>query len=136
LLIEYTQERRITVAAALSHPYVDEGRLRYHTCMCNCCPNLPDGVRYTTDAEPVCSAPFHYVFEDELNSVSRVKGSCSVLLMLCVTICCTLTSSCFTVRRYALHGICYRNSVCLSVCHTRALCPHGSTYDHDFFTAG
>jgi len=29
-------------------------------------------------------------------------------------------------------------SVCLSVrpsvCHTRALCPHGSTYDHDFFT--
>ena len=48
----------------------------------------------------------------------------------------------FTVRRYALHGICYRNSVCLSVspsvclsvCHTRGLCPHGSTYDHDFFT--
>ena len=27
-----------------------------------------------------------------------------------------------------------RPSVCLSVCHTRALCPHGLTYDHDFFT--
>ena len=44
----------------------------------------------------------------------------------------------FTVRRYALHGLSYRNcvrpSVRLSVCHTRALCPHGSTYDHDFFT--
>jgi len=44
----------------------------------------------------------------------------------------------FTVRRYALHGLSYRNfvrlSVCLSVCHTRALCPHGSTYDLDFFT--
>ena len=48
----------------------------------------------------------------------------------------------FTVRRYALHGLCDGNfvclsvrlSVCLSVCHTRALCPHGSTYDHDFFT--
>ena len=74
------QERRITVAAALSHPYVDEGRLRYHTCMCQCCPNLPDGVRYTSDAEPVCSTPFHYVFEDELNSISRVKGLCCVLL--------------------------------------------------------
>ena len=24
--------------------------------------------------------------------------------------------------------------VILSVCHTRGLCPHGSTYDHDFFT--
>ena len=46
--------------------------------------------------------------------------------------------SIFTVRRYALHGLSYRNSVrpsvCPSVCHTRALCPHGSTYDHDFFT--
>ena len=40
----------------------------------------------------------------------------------------------FTVRRYASHGICYRNSVCPSVCHTRGLCQHGSTYDHDFFT--
>jgi len=48
----------------------------------------------------------------------------------------------FTVRRYALHGICDSNSVCpsvrlsvrLSVCHTRGLCPHGPTYDHDFFT--
>jgi len=40
----------------------------------------------------------------------------------------------FTVRRYALHGICYRNSVRPSVRHTRGLCPHGSTYDHDFFT--
>jgi len=25
-------------------------------------------------------------------------------------------------------------SVRPSVCHTRGLCPHGSTYDHDFFT--
>ena len=44
----------------------------------------------------------------------------------------------FTVRRSALHGLCDRNSVrpsvCLSVCHTRGLCPHGLTYDHDFFT--
>jgi len=34
----------------------------------------------------------------------------------------------------------YRNSVRLSVClsvrHTRALCPHGSTYDHNFFING
>jgi len=38
------------------------------------------------------------------------------------------------VQHSALHGHCDRNSVRLSVCHTRALCPHGSTYDHDFFT--
>jgi len=40
----------------------------------------------------------------------------------------------FTVRRYALHGLCDRNSDRPSVCHTRALCLHGSTYDHDYFT--
>ena len=41
-----------------------------------------------------------------------------------------------TVRRYALLGICDSNSVRLSVClsHSWTVCPHGSTYDHDFFT--
>ena len=52
---------------------------------------------------------------------------------------CIPTTTIFTVRR-SLHGICYSNSVrpsvCPSVCHTRGLCPHGSTYDHDFFTTG
>jgi len=51
---------------------------------------------------------------------------------------CIHSALVFTVRRYASHGISYRNSVRPSVrpsvCHTRALCPHGSTYDHDFFT--
>jgi len=54
----------------------------------------------------------------------------------------SLSSNIFTVRRYALHGLSYRNSarlsvrpsVCPSVRHTRGLCPHGSTYDHNFFT--
>jgi len=49
-----------------------------------------------------------------------------------------LAHSVVTVRRSALHGLCDRNSVRPSVrpsvCHTRGLCPHGSTYDHDFFT--
>ena len=53
-------------------------------------------------------------------------------------------NSVFTVRRYALHSICYSNFACpsvrlsvrLSVCHTRGLCPHCSTYDQDFITTG
>ena len=33
----------------------------------------------------------------------------------------------------AISGLlCTYLSVRLSVCHTRGLCPHGSTYDHDF----
>ena len=35
---------------------------------------------------------------------------------------------------YVARSYSYRNSVCLSVCQTRGLCPHGSTYDHGFFT--
>jgi len=42
-------------------------------------------------------------------------------------------STIFTARRYALRGHSHRNSVRPSVCHTRGLCPHGSTYDHGFF---
>jgi len=44
------------------------------------------------------------------------------------------------LSRGAMHSavLVHRKSVCLSVrlsmCHTRGLCPHGSTYDHDFFT--
>ena len=63
---------------------------------------------------------------------SKANSSRTLVIFSCI----------FTVRRYALHGICYSNSVCLSVClsvrpsvcHTRGLCPQGSTYDHDFFT--
>jgi len=43
-----------------------------------------------------------------------------------------------TVSVIVILSVCpsVRPSVCLSVCHTRGLCPHGSTYDHDFFATG
>ena len=40
-------DKRISVTEALNHPYLDEGRLRYHSCMCACCHSTPTGVRYT-----------------------------------------------------------------------------------------
>jgi len=66
----------------------------------------------------------------------------SITLETKLRLCNTCILPIFTVRRSALHGLCDRNSVRPSVrlsvrpfvCHTRALCPHGSTYDHDFFT--
>ena len=46
-------EKRISVGEALNHPYLDEGRLRYHSCMCTCCVSTPAGMRqYTRDFEP------------------------------------------------------------------------------------
>ena len=50
-------EKRITVTEALNHPYLDEGRLRYHSCMCACChTSQATGTRvYVRDFEPVSS---------------------------------------------------------------------------------
>lgn len=69
------QAKRITAANALMHMYLEEGRLRYHTCMCTCCSStLTGGIKYTDNSEPDCSTPFHYNFEDELTSVTKIRG--------------------------------------------------------------
>ena len=63
-----------------------------------------------------------------------------IRLQLCIR------PSVITARRYALRGLSHRNSVhlpvCLSVCYSHSTVtlvdcvhnPHGSTYDHDFYT--
>jgi len=67
-------EKRISVVEALNHPYIDEGRLRYHSCMCTCCLSTPSGVRqYTRDFEPLAEVIFDDTWEYELTCVSKVK---------------------------------------------------------------
>lgn len=60
---------------ALAHPYLDEGRLRYHSCMCKCCFTTSAGMRqYVVDFEPTASQPFDDYWERKLTSVQQVKG--------------------------------------------------------------
>jgi len=67
-------EKRISVLEALNHPYLDEGRLRYHSCMCACCHGTSTGMRqYTRDFEPVAEVIFDDSWEAELTSVTKVK---------------------------------------------------------------
>ena len=67
-------DKRINVTEALNHPYLDEGRLRYHSCMCACCHSTSAGMRqYTRDFEPVAEEPFDDSWESELTSVNKVK---------------------------------------------------------------
>lgn len=68
------QSKRISAKDALAHPYLDEGRLRYHTCMCKCCYTTSSGRVYTSDFEPVTNAKFDDGFEKNLTSVRQVKG--------------------------------------------------------------
>merc|ERR1712051_142567 len=42
-MLRLDPDKRIGVVEALNHPYLDEGRLRYHSCMCSCCTNTAGG---------------------------------------------------------------------------------------------
>lgn len=69
------QDKRISVTDALAHPYMDEGRLRYHSCMCKCCFTTSSGMRqYTNEFEPTTAQPFDDLWERKLTSVQQVKG--------------------------------------------------------------
>jgi len=71
----FCQSKRLTAAEAIRHPYLSEGRLRYHTCMCSCCLHMPSGAIITSpDLDPTCIEPFKPHFEDDLVSASTVRG--------------------------------------------------------------
>uniref|UniRef100_A0A8C3LMT3 Mitogen-activated protein kinase n=1 Tax=Chrysolophus pictus TaxID=9089 RepID=A0A8C3LMT3_CHRPC len=73
LLNSNSQSKRISAKDALAHPYLDEGRLRYHTCMCKCCFSTSTGRVYTSDFEPITNPKFDDTFEKNLSSVRQVK---------------------------------------------------------------
>nr|CAD7457645.1 unnamed protein product [Timema tahoe] len=73
-MLVFDPDKRITVVDALAHPYLDEGRLRYHSCMCKCCYTMSGGMRqYTADFEPVAPHAFDDLWEKKLTSVQQVK---------------------------------------------------------------
>ncbi|XP_060810851.1 serine/threonine-protein kinase NLK isoform X3 [Amyelois transitella] len=73
-MLVFDPAKRISVVDALAHPYLEEGRLRYHSCMCKCCYSAPPAARhYSPDLEPVATHPFHDAWERKLTSVHQVK---------------------------------------------------------------
>ncbi|EDO30527.1 predicted protein [Nematostella vectensis] len=74
-MLVFNPNKRISCIDALSHPYLDEGRLRFHTCMCKCCQTTPAGRQYVSDFEPVNPARFDDSYEYNLNDISSIKES-------------------------------------------------------------
>lgn len=74
-MLVFNPEKRISVSDALTHPYLEEGRLRYHTCMCSCCVSSNSGRQYAHDLEPRASMPYDLSYEDNLYSVYQVKNA-------------------------------------------------------------
>ncbi|XP_067864462.1 serine/threonine-protein kinase NLK isoform X1 [Heptranchias perlo] len=72
-MLVFDPSKRISAKDALAHPYLDEGRLRYHTCMCKCCYTTSTGRVYTNDFEPITNPKFDDSFEKNLTSVRQVK---------------------------------------------------------------
>lgn len=83
-LLVFSPERRISASNALLHPYLEDGRLRYHSCMCQCCRRDADGrTVFADELEPGHAHPFDVHFEKELVSVMRIRDKLS---KLCVEI--------------------------------------------------
>ncbi|XP_047450537.1 serine/threonine-protein kinase NLK isoform X2 [Mugil cephalus] len=82
-MLVFDPSKRISAKDALAHPYLDEGRLRYHTCMCKCCYTTSSGRVYTSDFEPVTNPKFDDGFEKNLSSVRQVKAQQWLNLLKC-----------------------------------------------------
>ncbi|XP_046916351.1 serine/threonine-protein kinase nemo [Dermatophagoides farinae] len=73
-MLTFNPDKRINSTTALNHPYLSEGRARYHSCMCKCCYTVNgDTRRFCNDLEPISPHPFDNSFEKELTSVQIVK---------------------------------------------------------------
>ncbi|CAB0045298.1 unnamed protein product [Trichogramma brassicae] len=73
-MLVYDPDRRMKVEEALNHPYLDEGRLRYHSCMCSCCFTTSAGVRqFTEHFEPISPLIFDSTWEKRLTTVQQIK---------------------------------------------------------------
>ncbi|KAF2346239.1 Protein kinase domain [Trinorchestia longiramus] len=97
VMLAFDYDKRFSVLDCLDHPYLDEGRLRYHSCMCCCCgPDASfspqhrssdpvrgweDSIRKTPgfrgannpNLEPTAPEPFKHTYEDEIRSLGEVK---------------------------------------------------------------
>ncbi|KAK0414851.1 hypothetical protein QR680_011640 [Steinernema hermaphroditum] len=74
-LLTFDPAKRMNVEEALRHPYLEEGRLRFHSCMCSCCytANHRNNRIYNTVLEPVHEMPFDPKWEKELCRLSMFE---------------------------------------------------------------
>ncbi len=74
-MLQLDPDKRVSVSEALNHPYLDEGRLRYHSCMCGCChTNARTNLRqFALAFEPVADRAFDDEWERELTATAKVK---------------------------------------------------------------
>lgn len=60
---------------ALFHPFLEDGKMRYHTYLCSCCHTPVNGGRnFALELEPSASFKFDSSYEKELTSIAKARG--------------------------------------------------------------
>lgn len=72
-MLVFNPDKRIDTATALRHPYLEEGRMRYHSCMCRCCHSAGGQRKFCQNLEPAATVAFDDSFERDLVAVHQVK---------------------------------------------------------------
>ena len=75
------QEKRISCVDALFHPFLEDGKMRYHTYLCTCCHTSASGGRiFAQELEPSATFKFDSSYERGLTSIAKAKGKVVVVL--------------------------------------------------------
>lgn len=67
-LLCWDPDKRLTAEKALQHRYLNEGRLRYHSCMCGCCLRTHAGLQFSNNLEPVSG----FIYDDSDEKFSNI----------------------------------------------------------------
>lgn len=67
-LLCWDPDKRLTAEKALQHRYLNEGRLRYHSCMCGCCLRTHAGLQFSNNLEPICN----FIYDDTDEKFSNI----------------------------------------------------------------
>lgn len=72
-VLVFNPDKRISCANALYHPFLDDGRIRYHTFLCSCCMTHMGSRHFCKELEPSSSHRFDPMYERELTSLNKAK---------------------------------------------------------------
>lgn len=78
------QRQRISASDALNHPFLEEARLRYHSCMCTCCFDITPGstneLNQTNGGYSYTSSPSNSSCASSTPSFDSLQGNNGKLL--------------------------------------------------------
>ena len=81
------QGKRLSCVDALYHPFLEDGRIRYHTFLCSCCHTSVNGTRqFCRELEPAATKKFDPSYEKELVSIVTAKGNLHAYLLFIVNL--------------------------------------------------